>query len=410
MKQAPVVFAALLICFLSTGHAQSAASQPAGGLKVRQWLTPDPPDIAGLAGKVRVLEFWASWCPPCIEALGHLTGLHTRYANSGLVPIGLSLDKSAKSARNAIRNKKVSFPLALDKGTADLYQVTHLPTAVILDRNENVLWKGNPLSKEFEQNIVRALGTSSSSARAKTQPPRSSADAAGFTHTNASSYTTRMAKYPIFLELSGQRVVLVGAGNVAFRKAQVLLDAGARLIVIADHIDEIFHSSFAAQNVEFIEAPYSKQYLAEAILVIAATNNRSLNERVYKHCRELGILCNVVDQPQLCDFFVPAVVKRGDLHIALSTDGKCPAYAGHLRKKLEQLITEQHGRFLAELEDLRAKILAEVPEPDQRKALLGRLVDDESFGYFISNGAQKWHNYAERIIAEHSSQTAKNTD
>ena len=85
------------------------------------------------------------------------------------------------------------------------------------------------------------------------------------------------------------------------------------------------------------------------MLAIAATSDRQLNRRIYKDCQELEILCNVVDAPELCDFIVPAVVKRGDLQIAIGTEGNCPAYAGHLRKKLEQSFTDKHGEFLAEL-------------------------------------------------------------
>ena len=135
-------------------------------------------------------------------------------------------------------------------------------------------------------------------------------------------------------------------------------------------------------NAELIRDRYSKQYIAEAVLVIAATDDRKVNEQVYEDCQELEILCNVVDEPELCDFFVPAVVKRGDLQIAIGTEGYCPAYSGHLRKKLEAIFTEEHGQFLAELERVRREVIEQIPAAADRKALLGRLVDDESFEYF----------------------------
>jgi precorrin-2 dehydrogenase/sirohydrochlorin ferrochelatase len=208
-----------------------------------------------------------------------------------------------------------------------------------------------------------------------------------------------MAKYPIFLELGGRRAVLIGGGAVAVRKAEALLATGARLVVVAEHIDEVLTNLCAGSNAELIKSRYSKDYLVGAVLAIAATNKLELNRQIYKDCQELEVLCNVVDQPELCDFFVPAVVKRGDLQIAISTEGNCPAYAGHLRKKLEAVFTDEHGQFLADLEQLRKRIIADVPEPADRKALLGKLVDDESFGYFVQKGPAQWREYADRLIS-----------
>ena len=193
-------------------------------------------------------------------------------------------------------------------------------------------------------------------------------------------------------------MVLIGGGAVAARKAQVLLAAGARLVVVAERIDEMLTVLCRDKTAELIRSKYARSYLAEAVLVVAATNNNRLNKQIYKDCQELEILCNVVDVPELCDFFVPAVVKRGSLQIAVSTDGYCPAYAGHLRKKLEALFTEKHGEFLAELECMRQKIIAEIADPADRKTLLGRLVDEKSFEYFVENGPAEWRTFADELV------------
>lgn len=206
-----------------------------------------------------------------------------------------------------------------------------------------------------------------------------------------------MAKYPIFLELGGRRVVVVGGGTVAMRKAKVLLDAGARLVVVTEQASDALTALCTQRGAELIRSRYSKQYIAEAVLVIAATNDAKVNKQVYQDCQALEILCNVVDDPEHCDFFVPAVVKRGDLQIAIGTEGYCPAYAGHLRQKLETIFTEEHGRFLAELERARREII-DGAAPIDRKSLLGELVDDESFEYFRTNGPVAWRERAEAII------------
>jgi len=211
-----------------------------------------------------------------------------------------------------------------------------------------------------------------------------------------------MGKYPVFLELAGRRVVVVGGGAVAARKSQGLLDAEARLVVIAERISDMMTALCADRSAELIKSRYSKDYLVGAVLAVAATNDHQLNKQIYKDCQELEILCNVVDEPQLCDFFVPAVVKRGDLQIAVGTEGDCPAYAGHIKNKLEKLFTEKHGEFLAELETARKQIFKDVPNPADRKMLVGRLADDESFEYFLQNGAAAWRRRAEKITAEHT--------
>jgi len=215
-----------------------------------------------------------------------------------------------------------------------------------------------------------------------------------------------MAKYPIFLEMGARRAVVVGGGAVAVRKAKSLLDAGARLVVVAQHIDEMMAALCRRTGVELIRGKYTKNYLVGAVLAIAATNNRRLNKRIYSDCQELEILCNVVDEPELCDFFVPAVVKRGNLQVAVSTEGYCPAYSGHLRKKLETIFTDEHGRFLDELEGYRKRVIRDVPEPTRRKTMLGKLVDDNSFEYFISNGADKWRAFADELISTHAAEKA----
>ena len=212
-----------------------------------------------------------------------------------------------------------------------------------------------------------------------------------------------MAKYPIFLDLNGRRVVIIGGGSVATRKAETILKAGARLVVVASRIDETLRKVCTGTKAELIESKYSKDYLAGATIAIAATNDEALNRQIYKDCQQLEILCNVVDSPGLCDFYVPAVVQRGDLQIAIGTEGNCPAYAGHLRKKLENTFTEKHGEFLAQLEAIRGFIIEKLADASERKAILGKLAGDKSFEYFLHNGPDEWRKKAEEQIKSHTS-------
>ena len=209
-----------------------------------------------------------------------------------------------------------------------------------------------------------------------------------------------MAKYPIYLNLQDRRVVIIGAGFVAARKAQPLLEANAHLTIISEKIDQQLQSLCDSNNIKLIKTKYSKNYLLGATLTIAATNDNQLNRQIYKDCQELEVLCNIVDDPSLCDFFTPAVVRQGDLQIAIGTDGNCPAFTGHLRQKLAEIITEDHGRFLAELQKLREKVMIQIDEAGKRKNILGKLVSDESFEYFKKNGAAAFNDRAEKIIQQ----------
>jgi len=209
-----------------------------------------------------------------------------------------------------------------------------------------------------------------------------------------------MTKFPIFLNLAGKRAVVIGAGAVAARKVVSLLEAGARVTVVAEHIDDAIKAKCSQPNAEIIEAKYSKDYLVGATLAFAATNDAKANEQIYKDCQQLEVLCNIVDNPTLCDFFTPAVVKRDDLQIAISTNGNFPAYAGHLRQKLEEIITSEHGRFVMELEKIREKVLADISDENKKKTVLGTLAGDEAFEIFRKKGPDALRIWAEKIIAE----------
>ena len=209
-----------------------------------------------------------------------------------------------------------------------------------------------------------------------------------------------MGKYPIFLELKGQRAVIIGGGLVAARKAQALLDAQARLVVVAEKIDDTVKAVCQNTDAQLIESTYNKQYLPQSLLVIAATDNQQLNRQIFADCAELGILCNVVDEPDICHFYVPAVIKHSSLQIAISTDGKCPAYAGHLRRKLQDIITEQHGQFCDDLEKMRQKILKEIPSEAAKKTTLGKLVNDDSFDLYKEKGPSEWFKWAENLVVQ----------
>lgn len=211
-----------------------------------------------------------------------------------------------------------------------------------------------------------------------------------------------MAKYPIYLELGGKRVVVIGAGKVAARKVETLCATGAKVTVVTKRVDETFTQICDGLDIEVSIAEYSKECLTGAVLAIAATDDNELNTRVYADCQAEKVICNVVDVPHLCDFYVPARVNRGDLQIAIGTNGKSPAYAGYLRRKLEGIFTEEHGRFVDELSVVRDRVIERIDSLKTRKEILKRLATDETFEVFTTEGAEAVHRLGDKLIEEFS--------
>jgi len=178
--------------------------------------------------------------------------------------------------------------------------------------------------------------------------------------------------------------------------SKTLVATGANVRIVAKNIEYAFKESCEGLSIEIIQDDYSKEYIQDAFLVIGATDDNTLNTEIFEDCQQMKVLCNVVDVPHLCNFYVPAVVKRRDLHLTISTNDKCPAYAGHLRRKFQELITEDHGKFL----DARQPVINKVP-PQKCKDLLAKLSDDDSYRYFLDSGINTWKLRAQKLIADH---------
>jgi siroheme synthase-like protein len=143
-----------------------------------------------------------------------------------------------------------------------------------------------------------------------------------------------MKHYPIFLSLHDRPVLVVGAGRVALRKTRGLLDAGARVTVVAPEWD----AEFESLAVRLVRRRFRASDLAGAILVFAATNDRQANHRIGVEARRRGIFANIADSAGECDFVVPARVERGAVHIAISSGGENPRLSAELRRKLDGIL------------------------------------------------------------------------
>jgi precorrin-2 dehydrogenase/sirohydrochlorin ferrochelatase len=182
----------------------------------------------------------------------------------------------------------------------------------------------------------------------------------------------------MFLKLSGRKVLVVGAGNVGEPKIAGLLETGARIRVVALEASPLVRDWAREGKIELELRAYAPTDLEGAFLAVVATSSRSLNERVYNEAQKRGVLCNVVDVPDLCDFFYPAVVRRGDLQIAISTSGQSPSLAQKIRQQLEKQFGPGYAAWVAELGETRRLILASELDKERKLELLHSLASRQA--------------------------------
>ena len=177
--------------------------------------------------------------------------------------------------------------------------------------------------------------------------------------------------YPLFADLAGKRVLVVGGGKVALRKVRALLEAGAHVVAGAPAFDP----ELARLNIRVIHGQFDEHWLDAAWLVVAATDDGAVNARVAEACARRRVLVNVVDDIELSSFQVPAIVERGPLQIAISSAGAAPMLARALREKLETQLDESLGELARLLASARDAIRRKLPELTARRRFFARVLE-----------------------------------
>jgi precorrin-2 dehydrogenase/sirohydrochlorin ferrochelatase len=180
------------------------------------------------------------------------------------------------------------------------------------------------------------------------------------------------------MKLEGKQCLVVGAGNVGEPKIAGLLDTGAQVRVVALNASPAVREWARAGRIELELRAFVPSDLDGAFLTVIATSSRTLNERVYHEAQQRGVLCNVVDVPDLCDFFYPALMRRGDLQIAVSTAGQSPSLAQKIRQQLEKQFGPGYAAWVAELGETRKLILASDLDQQRKLELLHSLASREA--------------------------------
>jgi siroheme synthase-like protein len=195
--------------------------------------------------------------------------------------------------------------------------------------------------------------------------------------------------FPLFVKLEGRRVVVVGGGEIATSKMEGLLQAGANVVVVSPALNAQLTSLVRENKVVWREKEFSPADLQDAFLAIAATSVPSVNEAVYRAADARGLLCNAVDDIENCHFYYGAVVQRGDLQIAISTNGKSPALAQRLRKELEAQFGAEYENWIEWLGAARDALRASGASQSSNKEALHKLASKEGFERFLQEANRK---------------------
>jgi len=163
--------------------------------------------------------------------------------------------------------------------------------------------------------------------------------------------------YPIILRIKEKPVLVVGGGKVAERKVESLLNCGAKVFLISKTLTQKLQHLIQQKKVVLLGQDFCESYLTDKFLLIAATDDPLFNKSVAQKGRQKGILVNVVDQPDECDFIVPSVVKRGDLIIAVSTSGKSPFISRRIREELESIYGPEYRIALSIMSVIRQALI-----------------------------------------------------
>jgi precorrin-2 dehydrogenase / sirohydrochlorin ferrochelatase len=186
-----------------------------------------------------------------------------------------------------------------------------------------------------------------------------------------------MRYFPIQLDIRGRRCLVVGGGGVGTRKAESLLACGGAVTVVSPAATEALQHLAARGELTLLLREYDSVDLQGVFLVIGATDDETLNRRVSADAERRGVLCNIADRPEKCNFILPAVVQRGDLVITVSTSGQSPALAKKLRRSLQAQFGDEYAVLLDLMGAIRRRLLAEAHAPEEHKPIFERLVHSD---------------------------------
>ncbi len=206
--------------------------------------------------------------------------------------------------------------------------------------------------------------------------------------------------YPILVNLQRFHCLVVGGGNVAYRKVLSLLEFNARITVISPKLSKPLVDLFNQNRISVIKKNYSKVFIKDFKIVFCATDNPEINKTVREDCNSEGILLNVADNPPLCDFILPANVRRGDLTISVSSQGKAPFFTKEMKKKIDRFIGPVYSDIIDLAGEFRKQVLKNKKTESIKSKLFKSFTSENWEKNFKENRKRSKLYYIQKILRE----------
>lgn len=201
--------------------------------------------------------------------------------------------------------------------------------------------------------------------------------------------SARPVLFPLFLKLDGRRVLVVGSNHETEGKIAGLLASAAKVRLVAPAITDGLREFVAAGQIAWEGRDFEPRDLDGVALVIALHESDEVNQQIHDEATKRNVLCNVVDQPERCHFYYPAVVRRGQLQIAISTGGSSPALASSIRRELDHQFEAEYGDWVEALGEARERVLRKLPRSVRRTRLLQRIASKKAYQSFAGRRAAR---------------------
>lgn len=207
--------------------------------------------------------------------------------------------------------------------------------------------------------------------------------------------------YPIFLNLTNRKCIVVGGGRVGRRKVEGLLSTGARIVVISPHFQPELQALADEGKIECEAREFAPTDLDDADLVFAATDQPELNQKIAQLAHNKAVWINTTNDSEQCDFFVPSTVRRGALSVAISTSGFSPVLTRRLRLQAERSFGQEYEVFFEFLGEWRKKLMERIPEQQAREEIFRSIVNSDCLEWLRRGRTEKANNRVEQIIEEY---------
>lgn len=210
-----------------------------------------------------------------------------------------------------------------------------------------------------------------------------------------------MNYYPIFLDLKGKKCVVIGGGNVALRKVKSLVEAQANVVVISPKIISPLKELINKNKITYLKEEYNSKHIKnDTFLVIAASNDKKLNAKISKDANKLNLLINVVDSPNLCNFILPATLRRGKLIISVSTSAQSPQLAKKIKEDLQKLYGNEYEILVDLLGKLRTKVATKYKNEQARRIFWQKLINSDLIDYIKNNKEKEIQSEIQSLLGE----------